>query len=51
MPELPEVETVRRGLSQALEGAVIESVTLRRKNLRTPFPPGMAKTLTGKNDS
>jgi formamidopyrimidine-DNA glycosylase len=48
MPELPEVETVRRGLEHALHGATIESVLLRRKDLRTAFPPNLAKTLTGK---
>jgi formamidopyrimidine-DNA glycosylase len=48
MPELPEVETVRRGLDHALAGAVIENVQLRRKNLRTAFPPRFAETLTGR---
>jgi formamidopyrimidine-DNA glycosylase len=38
MPELPEVETVRRGLQAAVEGAVISSVVLNRPNLRFPFP-------------
>jgi len=47
MPELPEVETVRRGLEGALKGAVIRKVILRRKNLRIPFPEGMAKRLEG----
>jgi len=48
MPELPEVETVRRGLEHALSGAVIESVQLKRKNLRAAFPPNLAKALTGR---
>lgn len=48
MPELPEVETVRRGLAPYVEGARIEKVTLNRKDLRFPFPRGMAKTLEGK---
>lgn len=48
MPELPEVETVRRGLEPWLEGARIEKVTLNRKDLRFPFPKGMAKALEGK---
>ena len=48
MPELPEVETVRRSLAPYVEGAVIESVTLNRKDLRTPFPRGFAKALEGK---
>ncbi len=47
MPELPEVETVRRGLAPYLEGARIETVTLRRKDLRFPFPPGFAAGLEG----
>jgi formamidopyrimidine-DNA glycosylase len=48
VPELPEVETVRLGLQPFLEGAVIERVTLNRKDLRFPFPKGFAKALTGK---
>ena len=48
MPELPEVETVRRGLDTALGGAVIEHVLLRRKDLRTPFPKGFAAALEGR---
>lgn len=38
MPELPEVETVRRGLEPWLVGARIDKVTLNRKDLRFPFP-------------
>ena len=34
MPELPEVETVRRGLAPYVDGARIEAVTLNRKDLR-----------------
>lgn len=45
MPELPEVETVRRGLAPAMEGAVIERLELRRKDLRFPFPEGFAAKL------
>src|SRR5436305_773018 len=37
MPELPEVETVRRGLQPAMEGAKIVHVEARRKDLRFPF--------------
>lgn len=48
MPELPEVETVRRGLSPFIEGARIEAVTLNRPDLRFPFPPEFAKALEGK---
>ena len=47
MPELPEVETVRRGLEPYLTGARIDKVTLNRKDLRFPFPSGFAKTLEG----
>ncbi len=47
MPELPEVETVRRGLEPALEGARITRVEQRRPDLRFPFPPDFAKRLTG----
>ncbi len=49
MPELPEVETVRRGLAPWLEGATIESVTLNRPDLRFPFPDGLKNALTGKS--
>lgn len=47
MPELPEVETVRRGLAPALEGAVITDARLYRADLRFPFPPDMATQLIG----
>lgn len=47
MPELPEVETVRRGLEPYVTGATIRSVELRRPDLRFPLPPGFAETLTG----
>lgn len=47
MPELPEVETVRRGLSPAMEGYVIERAELRRADLRWPFPADMETRLTG----
>lgn len=47
MPELPEVETVRRGLAPWLEGARIDAVTLNRPDLRFPFPPALAEGLTG----
>ncbi len=48
MPELPEVETVRRGLALFLEGRVLTSVKCRRKNLRIPFPVGFEERLTGR---
>lgn len=47
MPELPEVETVRRGLEPVLTGARIALAEVRRPDLRWPFPPGMADRLTG----
>ena len=47
MPELPEVETVRRGLAPAMEGQVIARAELRRMDLRWPFPPDMEARLTG----
>ncbi|MGV8854609.1 MAG: bifunctional DNA-formamidopyrimidine glycosylase/DNA-(apurinic or apyrimidinic site) lyase [Devosia sp.] len=49
MPELPEVETVRRGLQPWLEGARIDHVTLNRPNLRFPFPELLAERLTGRS--
>jgi formamidopyrimidine-DNA glycosylase len=48
MPELPEVETVRRGLEPAMVGARIARVTLRRPNLRFPFPEGFVERLEGR---
>jgi len=48
MPELPEVETVRRGLAPALVGARILRVEQRRGDLRFPFPPDFARRLTGR---
>jgi formamidopyrimidine-DNA glycosylase len=47
MPELPEVETVRRGLEPALIGRRIEHVDLRRPDLRIPFPVGFAGRVEG----
>ena len=48
MPELPEVETVRRGLRPVMRGARIDKVELRRADIRFPFPPSFAKRLTGR---
>ena len=48
MPELPEVEAVRRQLEPAMRGARIEHVLLRRKNLRRPFPREFAARLEGR---
>ena len=47
MPELPEVETVRRGLMPAILGQIIFMAEVNRPDLRWPFPKNMAKRLTG----
>ena len=47
MPELPEVETVRRGLAPAMEGRLIARAEIRRDGLRWPFPPDMGRRLQG----
>ncbi len=47
MPELPEVETVRRGLESAMAGQKIAAVEVRRPDLRRPFPKRMAGRLAG----
>lgn len=47
MPELPEVETVRRGLTPVMEGRTLLRVEVRRPDLRFPFPPHFADRLTG----
>lgn len=47
MPELPEVETVRRGLAPVMEGGVIEKAVINRPNLRFPFPEGFVARLEG----
>jgi len=47
MPELPEVETVCRGLTPVMEGARINRVEQRRPDLRFPFPEGFERRLTG----
>ena len=48
MPELPEVETVRRGLMPAMVGARIAKVELRRSDIRFPFPASFANRLAGR---
>jgi len=48
MPELPEVETVRRGLAQVLAGRRFVAVEQRRKDLRFPLPKRFAERLTGR---
>jgi formamidopyrimidine-DNA glycosylase len=47
MPELPEVETVRRGLQPVMEGSKIVKAEIRRKDLRFPFQKDFAARLTG----
>ncbi len=47
MPELPEVETTRRGLVKAAKGQKITSVTVRRRDLRLPIPKGLEAHLKG----
>ena len=47
MPELPEVETVRRGLAPAMEGERFDKVEVRRGDLRWPLPKGFAQRLRG----
>lgn len=48
MPELPEVETVRRGLAAVLEGRRLVRIEQRRAALRIPFPEGFAARLAGR---
>jgi formamidopyrimidine-DNA glycosylase len=47
MPELPEVETVMRGLRAQLEGRVIRRALVHRPDMRFAFPKGLAEVLTG----
>jgi formamidopyrimidine-DNA glycosylase len=47
MPELPEVETTRRGIAPHLVGRRIVSVTLRRADLRWPIPRDISDVLPG----
>lgn len=48
MPELPEVETVRRGLAPALTNRVIREVMIRRRRLREAIPADFSRRVTGK---
>ncbi|WP_375656653.1 MULTISPECIES: bifunctional DNA-formamidopyrimidine glycosylase/DNA-(apurinic or apyrimidinic site) lyase [unclassified Bartonella] len=48
MPELPEVETVRRGLEPVVTDAKIVSVRLNRRDLRFPFPEAFSERLIGR---
>ena len=47
MPELPEVETVRRGLQPSMEGMRVTRLELRRADLRFPFPADFASRVAG----
>ena len=47
MPELPEVETVRRGLAPVLVGRAFERVEQRRPDLRFPLPENFAAPVAG----
>jgi len=49
MPELPEVETVARGLRATLEGQLIVKVSQNRSGLRIPFPENLANRLEGRS--
>ncbi|WP_331373036.1 bifunctional DNA-formamidopyrimidine glycosylase/DNA-(apurinic or apyrimidinic site) lyase [Sinorhizobium chiapasense] len=48
MPELPEVETVRRGLAPTMEGALLVRAELRRPDLRFPFPDNFSASVSGR---
>lgn len=48
MPELPEVETVARGLALRLTGRRLVRLALNRADLRTPLPQGLAARLEGR---
>lgn len=48
MPELPEVETVRRGLAPTMEGAQVQRLELRRPDLRFPLPRDFAARVEGR---
>jgi len=48
MPELPEVETTRRGLAPHIEGRTVSDVVLRRPDLRWPIPPEVVALLPGR---
>ncbi|WFU09292.1 bifunctional DNA-formamidopyrimidine glycosylase/DNA-(apurinic or apyrimidinic site) lyase [Rhizobium sp. CB3090] len=48
MPELPEVETVRRGLAPSMEGAMLAELELRRNDLRFPFPAEFSRLVSGR---
>jgi len=47
MPELPEVETTRRGIANQITGKTVKTVIVREKRLRWEIPNNLSKTLTG----
>lgn len=47
MPELPEVETTRRGIAALVEGCTVANVSVRETRLRQPVPPDLAEVLRG----
>ncbi|WP_284197124.1 bifunctional DNA-formamidopyrimidine glycosylase/DNA-(apurinic or apyrimidinic site) lyase [Chitinimonas prasina] len=47
MPELPEVETTRRGIAAAMDGAVLQGAVVREARLRWPVPPDLAERVAG----
>src|SRR5690349_20006461 len=48
MPELPEVETVKRGLAMRMEGHRVAGLALNRADLRTPLPVGLRARVEGR---
>lgn len=48
MPELPEVETVRRGLEPFMAGKILQEITMHRAGLRVPFPKDLSTRLAGR---
>ena len=47
MPELPEVETTRRGIATHIKGQIIKTVIVREQRLRWEVPKNLSKILTG----
>jgi formamidopyrimidine-DNA glycosylase len=48
MPELPEVETVRRGLEPVMAGKTLKTIDVHRQGLRVPFPANLKSVLEGR---
>ncbi|MGH1456202.1 MAG: bifunctional DNA-formamidopyrimidine glycosylase/DNA-(apurinic or apyrimidinic site) lyase [Alphaproteobacteria bacterium] len=47
MPELPEVETIRRGMENAMLGKTFKAIQIRRHDLRVPIPKNLGQVMTG----